>query len=124
MAKDDDAPTPQPHAIEDQAREQTGQKQVRIRVDETSMKTDYANAFRASETAEEVILDFGLNTTRPSPQQKDQPEIVFKANERVIMNYYSAKRLAITLGQLIRRYEQQFGELELDVAKRRTGGEK
>jgi hypothetical protein len=35
------------------------------------------------------------------------------------MNYYSAKRLAITLSQLIRRHEEQFGELELDVAKRR-----
>ena len=34
------------------------------------------------------------------------------------MNYYSAKRLALTLGQIIRRYEQQFGELELDVTKR------
>jgi hypothetical protein len=35
------------------------------------------------------------------------------------MNYYSAKRLAITLSQLIRRHEEQFGELEMDVNKRR-----
>ena len=53
--------------------------------------------------------------------QQNQPEILFQVNQRVIMNYYSAKRLAITLSQLIRRHEQQFGELELDVAKRQSG---
>ena len=37
----------------------------------------------------------------------------------MVMNYYSAKRLAITLSQLIRRHEDEFGELELDVSKRR-----
>jgi len=106
--------------IEEQAREQTGQKQIRLRVDERDMRTNYANAFRASETAEEVMVDFGVNLVRPASQQQDQPEIVFQATERIIMNYYSAKRLTITLGQLIRRFEEQFGELELDVAKRRS----
>ena len=52
-----------------------------------------------------------------------QITILFKINDRVIMNYYSAKRLAITLSQLIRRHEEQFGELELDVAKRRLAGQ-
>ncbi len=105
--------------IEEQAREQTGQRQVRIRMNEQNMKTCYANAFRTNGTAEEVILDFGLNLVNPAAQQQGQPEIVFQISERVIMNYYSAKRLAITLSQLIRRHEQQFGELEMDVAKRR-----
>ena len=40
----------------------------------------------------------------------------------MILNYYTTKRLAITLSQLIRRHEDQFGELELDVAKRRKDG--
>ena len=31
------------------------------------------------------------------------------------------QNLAIALGQLIRRHEDQFGELELDVGKRRKG---
>ncbi len=108
--------------VEEQAREQTGQRQVRLHVDEREMRTSYANAFRTNGSAEEVMLDFGLNTVVPSAQQKDQPEIVFKVNDRVILNYYSAKRLAITLSQLIRRHEEQFGELEMDVAKRRKNG--
>ena len=70
------------------------------------------------------MLDFGINVISPTAQQKpkDQPEIIFQVNERVILNYYTAKRLAITLSQLIRRHEDQFGELELDVAKRRKDG--
>ena len=116
--------TPHPDNVEQQAQQQTGQ-QVRLRVDEREMKTTYANAFRTNATAEEVLLDFGINlmgqTTGPEGQA--MPEIVFQANERVILNFYSAKRLAITLSQLIRRHEEQFGELELDVNKRRQGGE-
>ena len=122
MAKqNDDAKTPGENEkpVEEQAREQTGKKQVRLRVDEREMRTSYANAFRANGTAEEIMLDFGLNLISPATDQQEQPEIIFKINDRVIMNHYSAKRLAITLSQLIRRYEDQFGELEMDVAKRR-----
>jgi len=117
---------PDSKPIEEQAREQTGQQQVRLRVDERNMKTGYANAFRTNGTAEEIMLDFGVNLMNPAAQPKQgeqaQPEIVFQVNDRVIMNYYSAKRLALALGQLIRRHEEQFGTLELDVAKRRKGG--
>ena len=105
--------------IEDQAREQTGQQQVRLKIDERTMTTTYANAFRTNGTAEEVMLDFGVNLVNPAQAQGQQPEIVFQVNNRVIMNYFSAKRLAITLSQMIRRHEEQFGELEMDVAKRR-----
>ncbi|MCK4625165.1 MAG: DUF3467 domain-containing protein [Phycisphaerae bacterium] len=119
--QNDDAKTPGENEkpVEEQAREQTGKKQVRLRVDEREMRTSYANAFRANGTAEEIMLDFGLNLISPATDQQEQPEIIFKINDRVIMNHYSAKRLAITLSQLIRRYEDQFGELEMDVAKRR-----
>ncbi|KPJ56089.1 MAG: hypothetical protein AMS16_03015 [Planctomycetes bacterium DG_58] len=105
--------------IEEQAREQTGQRQIRVGMDERNMKTSYANAFRTNATAEEVMLDFGLNVVNPAREQEGQPDIIFQVNERVILNHYSAKRLAITLSQLIRRHEEQFGELELDVSKRR-----
>jgi len=123
MAEKSNVPTPGDNIVEAQAREQTGQRQVRIRMDERDMKTSYANAFRTNGTAEEVMLDFGLNVVVPSAQEQGQPEILFQVRERVILNNYSAKRLAITLSQLIRRHEEQFGELELDVAKRRKADE-
>ena len=104
--------------IEQQVPEQTGERQIRLAIDERNLKTSYANAFRTNGTAEEVMLDFGLNLVNPAGQQEGQPQAMFQVNDRVIMNYYSAKRLAATLSQLIRRHEEQFGELEMDVAKR------
>jgi hypothetical protein len=117
----DDQPTPaNPGDMppEQQAAQQTGQQQVRLQVDERELKTSYANAFRTNGTADEVMLDFGLNLAAPVSEGQT-PTIVFKVQDRIFMNYYSAKRLAITLSQLIRRHEEQFGELEMDVNKRR-----
>ncbi len=108
--------------IEQQAREQTGQREIRLRIDERNMGTSYANAFRTNGTAEEVMLDFGLNLVGPPPTPDAQPEIIFQANQRIIMNYYSAKRLAVTLSRLIRAHEERFGELEMDVSKRTKTG--
>ncbi|MFP4434087.1 MAG: DUF3467 domain-containing protein [Planctomycetota bacterium] len=115
----DNQPTdPGDMPLDQQAAQQTGQQQVRLQVDERELKTSYANAFRTNGTAEEVMLDFGLNLAAPAAEGQ-QPTIVFKVQDRIFMNYYSAKRLAITLSQLIRRHEEQFGELEMDVNKRR-----
>ncbi len=105
--------------IEEQARDQTGQKRITVRIDESEMTSTYASGFRTSATAEEMMLDFGLNMVRVTGQEKSLNEIVFMAKNRIIMNYYTAKRLALGLGLIIRRYEEEFGELQLDAAKRR-----
>ena len=110
-----DAPETAPAAAPqgEEAQRQT----VRIRMDQRDLKTSYANAFNTHGLVNEVILDFGLNM--PVPPQPDQtPEIVLQITDRIILNYYSAKRLALTLGQLVRRHEERFGELELDDSKR------
>jgi hypothetical protein len=111
-------------SVEDQAKQQTG-RQVRLRVDQSDMGTTYANAFKTNATSEEVIVDLGLNTVVPSPQGKDADvagEILFQINNRLILNYYTAKRLALSLGQLVRGYEEKFGELKLNVADRAKDG--
>jgi hypothetical protein len=96
---------------------QAGQQQVQLHIDEREMRTIYANGFRTNATAEEVMIDFGVNVSAPTG--KTTPEILFQISSRVIMNYYSAKRLALTLTQLLHRHEEQFGVLELDVNRRR-----
>jgi hypothetical protein len=105
---------------EEQARDQTGQARIRVHVDERNVKTSYANGFRPTVTAEEVTLDFGTNTVLPQKPGQSDREMVFAVNNRIILNLYSTKRLAISLGQIVRRYEQEFGVLELNAAKRRT----
>ncbi len=118
----DQTPDPQ---IGQQANEQTGQRSVRLRMDERNRTSAYANAFRTSATAEEVIIDLGLNQAVPLQQTpgregNGQPsaEILFEISHRMILNYYTAKRLALTLGQLVHHHEQQFGELKLNAADR------
>jgi hypothetical protein len=107
--------------IEEQGRDQTGQKQIRVRIEEKNLQTNYVSGFRPTITAEEVILDFGLNLIRPAGSKEEPYEVIFQTSSRLIMNYFSAKRLALALAQIIRQYEQQFGQVELNAAKRRTG---
>jgi len=112
--------------VDAQAAEQTGQ-QVRLRIDERNMTTSYANAFRTNATAEEVFLDFGVNLLSPVGQsggRQESAEVVFQTSERVILNYFTAKRLAIALSQMVRRHEERFGELKSNsrtVRSRRSG---
>ncbi len=105
--------------IEEQARDQTGQQRIRVTVDERNLQTNYVSGFRPTMTAEEIMLDFGLNLIRPTGNKEHPFDLVFQANNRLIMSYYSAKRLAVSLTQIVRRFEQQFGELELNAGRRR-----
>lgn len=105
--------------IEDQTRDQIGPRQVRVTIDERNLQANYVSGFRSTVTDEEVILDFGLNLVRPMGDKDHPAELVFQANSRLILNYYNAKRLAIALGQIVRQFEQRFGGIELDAAKRR-----
>ena len=57
-----------------------------------------------------VWKNFGFNMVNPNAQGA-QPQMLFKVTDRVIMTYSTVKRLTGSLGQLIRRFEQQFGEI-------------
>ncbi len=59
------------------------------------------------------ILDCGLN---PQPYAAN-PEPI-RISQRLVMNYYTAKRLLLALNMAVQRHEQAFGQLELDVNKR------
>jgi hypothetical protein len=116
------------HPLDEQARQQAGGQQVRLRIDQRNMSTCYANAFRTNATADEVILDLGLNQVVPAnpgadgkPQGDVAAEMLFDVTNRVILNYFTAKRLAITLGQIVRKHEERFGELKLNVQDRAKG---
>ena len=85
---------------------------VQVVLDEREMRTVFSNAYRIHTTAEEVVLDFGFNMANPNPQQGGQQQLLFKVSDRVIMSYANVKRLTASLTQLVRRYEQQFGELQ------------
>lgn len=73
----------------------------------------YANFVRVAGLPEELVLDFGLN-----PQPFGSAPLPVKVSQRMVMNYYTAKRLWLALGAFLQRHEQAFGGIEIDVAKR------
>ena len=106
--------------LEDQAAQQTGQAKVRLRVDQRDMNVTYANSFRPVPSTEEFTLDFGINQTFPiNDDSQANAEIVFGVESRIVMNYYTAKRLALSLNEVVGKYEEQFGELKLNANARR-----
>lgn len=85
----------------------------RVEVDGSSVSASYANFCRVTGTPEEVLLDFGLNA-HPFGQS---PEPI-KLDQRIVVNYYTAKRMLAALQLTVQRHEAAFGVLETDVQKR------
>ena len=73
----------------------------------------YANFCRVTGTPEELIIDFGLNN-----QPMGAPVDAIPITQRIIVNFFTAKRLLGALSMSIQRHEAAFGVLETDVQKR------
>ena len=104
--KEDDAPAP----------EATPQR-VGFEVDDKQAEGFYANFCRVMGTPEELIIDLGLNK-----QSVGVPSEPIKISQRVIVNFFTAKRLLAALQMAVQRHEATFGVLETDVQKRIVPG--
>ncbi|MCS7045380.1 MAG: DUF3467 domain-containing protein [Gemmataceae bacterium] len=81
--------------------------------DYSNLSTVYTNFCRVSVTPEELVLDFGLNTSMvPNPNE------AVKLTHRVVMNFYTAKRLMNALIGVVSQFENAYGALELDFQRR------
>ena len=89
------------------------QQQVQIEVDDSHVNAAYANFCRVTGSPEELIIDFGLN-----PQPMGIPKGPIGVTQRIIVNFFTAKRLLAALSMSVQRHEQVFGVLETDVQKR------
>lgn len=88
-------------------------QQAEIVLMEKDAHIAYSNFARVTSTAEEVIIDFCLN---PNPFGAGRQEI--PVAQRLIMNFYTAKRLLSALAMTLQRHEQTFGPIELDIRRR------
>jgi hypothetical protein len=88
-------------------------EQMAVPVDESHIVATYANFCRVTGTPEELIVDFGLNKQVGGTS----PETI-QLTQRIIVNFFTAKRLAAALVMAVQRHEQAFGVLETDVQKR------
>ncbi|HEX4142553.1 MAG TPA: DUF3467 domain-containing protein [Pirellulales bacterium] len=99
--------TASPAAAAPQAQQQA------VPIDATHARTAYSNFCRVTGTPEELIIEFGLNA-QPQPVPTEPIQIA----ERIVLNYYTAKRLLGALHMSVQRHESAFGTLETDVQKR------
>jgi hypothetical protein len=94
------APVPQP-------------QRVQVQIDDAKALASYANFCRVTGTPEELIIDFGLN-----PQPVGLPTQPIVITQRIITNFYTAKRMLHALQLTVQRHEATFGVLETDIQKR------
>ncbi len=93
--------------------DQPEEQRQRIEVEDKNAACAYANFCRVTGTPEELILDFGLNA-----QPFGMPTDPVQVTQRIVTNYYTAKRMLQALHLSVQRHEQAFGVLETDVQKR------
>ena len=84
-----------------------GPVRLKIKVDEAVAKGVYSNTAMVHNNESEFVLDFVFAEPHGAAGH---------VVSRVITNPKAAKRLHLGLDQLIRRYEERFGEIELPKA--------
>lgn len=87
--------------------------QPKVNWDDSNMETSYANVVNAASTREEVIVLFGTNQSWKGAED----EVDVHLSNRIILNPFAAKRLAILLGGVVSAYEKRFGALGVEVQK-------
>lgn len=105
------ASTPAPAAAGEGRQQQ--QQPVQVQVLDDTANAHYANFCRVTGSPEELIVDFGLN-----PQPIGVPKDPIRVNQRIILNFFTAKRLLAALQMSVARHEAVFGVLETDINKR------
>ena len=88
--------------------------QRRIQLRDTGVSTNYANFFTISGGQDAILFSFG--------NQFGQQNMV-QLEDKVVLSPRNAKRLAISLGGVIRRYEQQHGEIEIGQQQQQVPGQ-
>lgn len=89
-----------------------------IEVDESNVQTCYANFCRVTGSPEELIIDYGMNS-----QPIGSGDVPVQINQKIVLNFYTAKRLLQALHVSVARHENVFGHIETDIQKRMKSSE-
>ena len=82
-----------------------------IKWDDTNIRSTYANICNITSSREEVSLMFGIKKSLDTKKN----ELPVELSDRIILNPYAAKRVALFLKEVIEQYEEKLGKIELDV---------
>lgn len=91
--------------------EQPTTTETKLRWDDSNIRSSYANVCNVISSREEVSMLFGMNQKFDA----DENELVIELSERIVLNPFAAKRVSILLADVIRQYEEKFGNIALDA---------
>ena len=83
---------------------------MKIKWDDSNMKSSYANVANVTSTREEVVMLFGINQA----WNRGQKEVTIQLTDRIIISPYAAKRLTMLLDGVVKEYEKRFGTLSVE----------
>jgi hypothetical protein len=86
----------------------TAAKANQVKFDTSALKSTYCNVCNGSSTREEVVLNFGANTTWDLG--RDQLEVAL--HHRIVMSPHAAKRVRDMMVRLIDEHEARHGKLD------------
>jgi len=114
MAKEKETAEQAQEAPAEGEAQQTPRPQApQLQVDDSNIVASYANFCRVTGSPEELSIDFGFN-----PQPVGPPTGPITVSQRIIVNFFTAKRLLAALSMSVQRHEAVFGVLETDIQKR------
>jgi hypothetical protein len=87
----------------------TQSQQMKVKWDNSNMRSAYSNVCNVAGTREEIVLLFGMNQA----WNADQNEMTIQLTDRIVMSPFVAKRLAGLLGNVVRDYETKYGALDV-----------
>jgi len=90
---------------------------MKIKWDDSNMKSSYANVCNVTSTREEVVMLFGINQA----WNRGQKEVTIQLTDRIIISPYAAKRMSMLLGNVVKEYENRFGPLNVEAAAAAAG---
>jgi hypothetical protein len=108
MAKNDKIQEKQEEQKPQQGQANERIQQRRLRFSEDDIKTQYAGIFNIGFGQDEVVFMFGNPSIDPS---------VVRIESKIAVSLKTAKRIAISLGNLIQRYETANGTIDITPAK-------
>jgi hypothetical protein len=82
---------------------------MKVRWDNSNMRSAYANVCNVAGTREEIVFLFGMNQAFDVSQN----EMSIQLSDRIVMSPFVAKRLAGLLNNVIKDYEAKYGVLDL-----------
>ena len=83
---------------------------MKIKWDDSGMKSSYANVCNVTSTREEVVMLFGMNQA----WNRGQKEVTIQLTDRIVISPYAAKRLVKLLDGVVTEYEKRFGALNVE----------